>query len=295
MAFYNLFVANDAHISVKNNQLKLKNKEKEETYPIEDINSIVLENLQTNITSYTLSKLAQSKVVVYFCDEKHLPCAYLLPYYSHFSQSKTFETQINLPVPSRKNLWKEIVRHKIQNQNICLKLCGKKEMLTPYLKKLKSDDATNMEAVSASVYFRELFGDKFTREQDNSINSALNYGYAIIRGAVARSIVGHGLLPFVGLKHSNTFNNYNLADDLMEVFRPYVDLCVFENYDLKFNLDYKAMLYNILNADCEMGGAKYTLSYAIELFVQAFSLSLREKEMLLKFPTLSKLKRHEYK
>ena len=167
-------------------------------------------------------------------------------------------------------------------------------MLTPYLKKLKSDDATNMEAVSASVYFRELFGDKFTREQDNSINSALNYGYAIIRGAVARSIVGHGLLPFIGLKHSNTFNNYNLADDLMEVFRPYVDLCVFENYDLKFNLEYKAMLYNLLNADCEMGGAKYTLSYAIELFVQAFSLSLREKEMLLKFPTLSKLKRHEY-
>ena len=294
MAFYNLFVANDAHISVKNNQLKLKNKEKEETYPIEDINSIVLENLQTNITTYTLSKLAQSKVVVYFCDEKHLPCAYLLPYYSHFSQSKTFETQINLPVPLRKNLWKEIVRHKIQNQNICLKLCGKKEMLTPYLKKLKSDDASNMEAVSASVYFKELFGDKFTREQDNSINSALNYGYAIIRGAVARSIVGHGLLPFIGLKHSNTFNNYNLADDLMEVFRPYVDLCVFENYDLKFNLDYKAMLYNLLNCDCEIGGAKYTLSYAIELFVQAFSLSLREKEMLLKFPTLSKLKRHEY-
>lgn len=294
MAFYNLFVGSEAHISVKNNQLKLKNIEKEEIYPVEDINSIIIENLQSSITTFTLSKLAQSKVVVYLCDEKHLPCAYLLPYYSHFSQSKIFQTQIDLPAPLRKNLWKETVKHKIQNQNICLKLCDKKEKLSSYINKIKSDDATNMEAVSASVYFKELFGDKFTRAQDNSINSALNYGYAILRGAVARNIVSHGLLPFLGLKHSNTFNNYNLADDLMEVFRPFVDLCVYENYDLKFNKDYKMILFDILNADCEIDGAKYSLSYAVELFIQSFSLSLSEKKDVLKFPKLLKLKRHEY-
>ncbi len=88
MAIYNIFVGSEAHISIKNNQLRLKNLEKEEDYPIEDINSVMIENLQSNITAYTLSKLAENKVIVYFCDEKHLPCAYLLPYYSHYSQRK---------------------------------------------------------------------------------------------------------------------------------------------------------------------------------------------------------------
>ena len=294
MAFYNLFVGNEAYISVKNNQLKLKNTEKEESFPIEDINSILVENLQSYISVYTLSKLAENKVVVYICDEKHLPVAQLLPFYSHFSQSKIFKSQTDLAPPLRKNLWKEIVRHKIENQNRCLKLSGKDEILTPYLKKIKSDDASNMEAVSAGVYFKELFGEKFARRQENSINSALNYGYAILRGVVARSIVCHGLLPFVGIKHSNTFNNFNLADDLVEVFRPFVDLLVSENYDLKFNTEYKMLLFDLLNADCEIGGAKYALSYAVEIFVQSFSQSLFEKKNILKFPVLQEIKRHQY-
>lgn len=294
MAIYNIFVGSEAHISIKNNQLRLKNLEKEEDYPIEDINSVMIENLQSNITAYTLSKLAENKVIVYFCDEKHLPCAYLLPYYSHYSQSKVFKTQTELPLPLRKNLWREIVRCKIQNQNLCLKLCNKEETLLPYLKKIKSDDATNMEAVAASVYFKTLFGSKFTREQEGNINSALNYGYAIIRGVVARNLVSHGFLPFLGLKHSNTFNNYNLADDLMEVFRPIVDLCVYENYDLKFNRDYKLLLFDLLNCECKVDNSKYALSYAIEMFVQSFSFSLSEKRNALKLPTLLQLKRHEY-
>lgn len=294
MAFINILVGNQAKISVKNKQLLLSNEQNCDSFPLEDINCIILENLQTCVSTYSLSKLAEKGVVVFICDEKHLPNASLLPFNSHFNQLKVYKLQSSLSAPLRKQLWQNIVMHKIENQNECLKLCQKEEVLKDLIKKVRSDDATNIEAISASKYFRKLFYTSFTREQDNNINSALNYGYAILRSVIARNIVCHGLVPFLGLKHCNEFNNYNLADDLIEVFRPFVDLFVFENFDLKFDKEYKMQLFNLLNKNCLIGNAKYTLSYAMEIFVQSFVDSLQSESDKLKFPKLIELENHEF-
>ncbi len=294
MAFYNIFVGSNSHVSIKNGQLMLKNELKQSDFPVEDINAIVFENLQTNISLYTLSLLAKNNVAVFICDEHHLPCAYFLPFNTHYSQTKMFKIQTELSVPLKKQLWQDIVKHKIENQNKCLILCNKAAMLEELIDKVKSNDNTNIEAVAANKYFKLLFESNFTRNLDCDINYALNYGYSILRGIIARNLVAHGLLPFLGLKHCNTFNNFNLADDLIEVFRPFVDLFVYQNTEMPFDTYYKTRIFNLLNCDCVIANGKYTLAYAIEIFIQSFVDSLKEKQNKLKFPQLIELKMHEY-
>lgn len=294
MAYINLFVGSDATLSIKNNQIVLKNENNQETFPLEDVDTIVIESRQSVISTYALSECALHNIVVFFCDEKHIPCASLLPYNTYYSQLKNFKLQTQLSAPFRKQLWQEIVKHKIQNQNECLRLCEKEEALKDLIKQVKSGDSTNVEAVAASKYFKVMFGNMFAREQENSINAALNYGYAILRGVIARSIVGHGLLPFLGINHHSVLNNYNLADDLIEVFRPIVDLCVYKNCDCAFNLDYRKELFGLLSCDCSVNGAKYTVSYAIELYVQSFIDSLEKEINCMKFPEILELSMHGY-
>ena len=162
------------------------------------------------------------------------------------------------------------------------------------IKKVKSHDNTNVEAVAANKYFKTLFDANFTRDKECDINSALNYGYSILRGVIARNLVAHGLLPFLGLKHCNVFNNFNLADDLIEVFRPVVDLFVYQNSDMPFDTKYKVRLLNLLNYDCKISNGYYTIAYAIELFVQSFVETLKSRENKIKYPELIELKMHEY-
>lgn len=294
MAFLNLFVGSECKIRIKNGQLVLKNDVKQEDFPVEDINAVIIENLQTNVSLYTLSFLAKNNVAVFVCDEQHLPCGYFLPFNSHYNQTKMFKIQTDLPQPLKKQLWQEIVRHKIANQNACLLLCRRRGVLEDLIKQVKSHDNTNVEAVAANKYFKMLFDAKFSREKECDINSALNYGYSILRGVIARNIVAHGLLPFLGLKHSNVFNNFNLADDLIEVFRPFVDLFVYQNSEMPFDTNYKMKLLNLLNYDCKIANGNYTISYAIEIFVQSFVETMKVKENKLKFPELVELKMHSY-
>ena len=294
MGFINLIVQNEAKVTVDKNRIVLENDINKESFPLEDVNSILFENLRTNISTYTISRFAEYGIIVYFCNDKHLPNAYLLPFNSHYNQLKIYNIQANVKLPFKKQLWKSIVERKIQNQDRCLQLCGKSSVLLDYSKNVLSHDKTNMEAVAASKYFRTLFDKNFSRETDNNINSALNYGYAILRGCVARSIVSHGLVPFLALKHHNQFNTFNLADDLLEVFRPFVDLLVYQNRDLKFSTEFKRLIGQLLSYDCKVGRSYYSLSYAIELYVQSYVDSISSGENKLKFPEIIELRLHEY-
>lgn len=294
MGFINLMIESEAHACIKNNQLFLKNIDKQESFPLEDLNSILLESLQTNISTYTLSKLADNGVIVYICDDKHLPNGYLLPFHSHYNQLKMYQAQTSVSAPFQKQLWKAIVQAKIRNQSTCLELIGKESHLNELIEKVQSDDRTNVEAIAASKYFKIYLDGQFSRQADTNVNTALNYGYAIIRGIVARNIVSHGLLPFLGLKHANQYNNFNLADDLIEVFRPFVDLCVYKNRDLVFGRVFKHILCQLPNCDCMIAGKRQTISYAIEIYIQSFAKSLTEKVNYLQFPYLIPLALHQY-
>ena len=296
MAFYNIYVANQAHLTVKNDQLVLENSLQKVDYPLEDVNSVMIENLSTNISSYTLFKLAKQGILTFICDQNHLPCGVVLPFCQHYQTLSQIKQQIEIGKPLQKQLWASIIKNKIKNQNEVLNICGGADDLKPLLKTVLSGDSSNNEAKASLIYFKQLFGKDFARRNVGNINSFLNYGYSIIRGFVARSIAVHGLMPTLGIFHSNQFNQFNLADDIMEIFRPMVDLYVKVHLTetLDITSDVKIKLFNLINYDVLVGGQLQTVSYAIDLLVQSFCKSLKQKKDCLKEICIIGLKEHYY-
>ena len=187
---------------------------------------------------------------------KHLPNGILIPFNNHSRLLKMVNIQLNATKPFKNRLWQQIVQTKVINQGKVLEYIGNercKELF--YLSALVvSGDKDNIESTAANIYFKELFSKKFTRRHENPINGALNYGYSIIRGAVARSLTMYGFLPVIGIHHHNELNQFNLADDLMEVYRPIVDYWVYKNINIDSKIDpkTKVKLYNLLNYRIEI-------------------------------------------
>lgn len=296
MAFINIFVTKNAYLSVKNNQLFLESNGLKVDYPLEDINSIMIENLETTISTYTLSQFAQKGILTFICDKEHTPCGIVLPYCQHYQTLNQYNLQVNASRPLIKQIWQSIIKNKIHNQNIVLNIFGGKDKLLDLKQSVLSGDTTNNEASASLIYFKELFGKNFIRREDNAINSFLNYGYSIIRGFVCRSIVCHGLMPFMGIFHSNGLNQFNLADDLIEIFRPVVDYYVKQNLSNEESLTtkIKGQLYNLINIDVKIDGQKQPVSYAIDLLVQMYVKCLRENKNVLKQIEIIGLQTHSY-
>ncbi len=296
MGYINVFVSSDAKIHVKNNQLIIKNSEKSTDFPLEDVNSVMIENLTTSISTYTLSCFSQRGILCFICDQNHLPSGVILPFCAHYQTLLQYENQTKLPKPLQKQLWKKIIENKIKNQDKVLSFIDKEGTLKNLYETVLSGDSSNNEAKASLIYFKKLFGDVFSRREDsNEINAFLNYGYSIIRSFVARSIVSHGLMPFLGIFHSNQFNQFNLADDLLEVFRPIVDLYVLKNFTgQKLDSKEKSKMLNLINYNVITNGQNQTISYAIEIFVQSYQKSLKEKTDCLKEVYITDLALHSY-
>ena len=198
--------------------------------PVEDIGMLVLENQQISLTHYLLDKLVSANVAVITCNDTHHPTGMLMPLESNTLQSERFRAQILASEPLKKQLWQQTVKAKITNQAMVLKKWdGKYKLLSNLAKSVKSGDEGNNEAIAAAHYWQNLFPPpwNFYRKRDGiPPNNLLNYGYAIVRAGMARAIVGAGLLPTLGIFHRNRYNAYCLADDLMEPYRPYVDMVV---------------------------------------------------------------------
>ena len=202
----------------------------DKTVPVEDIGMLVLENQQISLTHYLLDKLVSANVAVITCNDTHHPTGMLMPLESNTLQSERFRAQILASEPLKKQLWQQTVKAKITNQAMVLKKWdGKYKLLSNLAKSVKSGDEGNNEAIAAAHYWQNLFPPpwNFYRKRDGiPPNNLLNYGYAIVRAGMARAIVGAGLLPTLGIFHRNRYNAYCLADDLMEPYRPYVDMVV---------------------------------------------------------------------
>lgn len=225
-----LFFEKKCTLTTQYEQLKIKSAEREATIPIEDIGFIVIENQETYISIPTISKLSSNNVSVIFCDNKHMPQSMLLNLDSHHVQQELFKHQINASEPLKKQLWQQVIKHKIENQAVLLKNQGKVNTpLNHYKTKVLSGDSTNREAVAASYYWKHIFDFNFTRERKGAYpNLFLNYGYIILRAAVARALSGSGLLNTLGIHHHNKYNAFCLADDIMEPYRPLIDAKVLE-------------------------------------------------------------------
>lgn len=281
MAYRNIIIENPAHISVKNGQLMIRT-EREHPIPLEDISALLLESNQSTITTAALSQLGQCGCAVFLCDEKHLPCAVLEPFQQHSRGLEQQRVQLESSEPRKKQLWQSVVKAKLANQARCLVLAGSEAAreLESLVARVRSGDPDNAEATGAQRYFPALFGGEFTRNADLGINAALNYGYAILRGAMARYLAVYGFLPSFGLHHKSTMNHFNLADDLMEPFRPVVDRMVYVLFQDAENLmpQHKRQLFNCLNLEILSGGQKHSVSYAMERMVQSLGQALRNKK-----------------
>lgn len=297
MGYINIFVNNKAKLTIKNNQLFLQGETKQADYPLEDVNCVMIDNPNSAVSFATLSKLAEYGILTYVCNDSHLPNGVMLPYYNHYQTLAVYNKQIAMSKPLQKSLWQTIIKNKIQNQNIVLNLLGHKDKLKFLANNVLSGDTTNNEAKASAIYFKLLFGKDFSRKNDKmAINSMLNYGYAIVRGIVARSVVCHGLLPFLGIFHHNQFNQFNLADDLIEVFRPLVDLFVSTELKDRTELDSKTKfsLCDLINYDVIFDGKKQTLNNAVDMFVESFSKSINLDLNLIKSVAIFGLNRHIY-
>jgi CRISPR-associated protein Cas1 len=212
-------------------------KEAAATIPVEDIGVVVLDNRQIVITQALLGALLENNVAVINCDTQHLPSGLFLPLAGNSQQSERFKSQIEASLPLKKNLWQQTVIAKIKNQAALLAYAGhEKENMLYWAESVKSGDAENHEARAAAYYWSKLFSNKipgFIRQREGDPpNNLLNYGYAILRALVARSLVASGLLPTLGIFHRNKYNAFCLADDIMEPYRPFADKVV---YDIVMN------------------------------------------------------------
>jgi len=225
-----LFFGNKCSLTTKYEQLNIKILDKETSVPIEDIGFIIIENQEVYISIPALSKLSSNNVSVIFCNNKHMPQSMLLNIESHHLQQEHLKNQINASEPLKKQLWQQIIKAKILNQSIVLeKLNINTNPLKYYATKVLSGDSDNREAVAASYYWKHLFDFDFKRERYGTYpNLFLNYGYTILRAAVARAISGSGLLNTLGIHHHNRYNAFCLADDIMEPYRPLIDAKVLE-------------------------------------------------------------------
>ena len=193
-----------------------------------EIRTLLIESTAVSLTAALLAELVKKKVKVIFCDEKRNPSAEMMPYYGSHDCSLKIKRQTAWPDDIKGAVWTEIVLEKIRQQKCLLQELGKNEamLLQEYLSEIEYGDATNRAGHAAKVYFNALFGKSFTRTDDLLINAALNYGYSILLSAFNREIVLNGYLTQLGLFHDNMFNQFNLASDLMEPFRPLVDRLV---------------------------------------------------------------------
>ena len=285
-----LFFGSPAYLSTKNEQIVISYPDKEQktkTVAIEDIGVIVLENQQITITNGLLEKLTHNNVALINCDQQHLPIGLLMPLNGHTEQSERFKNQINASVPLKKNLWQQTISAKITNQAGLLNEkgipCRKMEI---WAKEVTSGDVLNHESRAAVFYWQNLITiENFNRGQKGiPPNNLLNYGYAILRAITARAIVSSGMLPTLGIFHRNKYNAYCLADDIMEPYRPYVDLIVCHIMETEDNfeeltIEIKKQLLSIatidVRIDCKSSPLMVAMSRTTNSLNDCFSGSSR--------------------
>lgn len=296
-----ILLENKASLSVKNQQLVIKSEIRESNIPIEDIGFLVIDNPEIYLSIPAMNLLIENNTAVILCNTNHLPNGMFLNLNSHHIQQEIFRNQIEATVPLKKQLWQQTIIEKITNQGILLeKITESKNAFEFLASKVLSGDTTNMEAVAASQYWKSFFDKseselakqiKFKRERFGEYpNNFLNYGYAILRAATARSLSGSGLLNTLGIHHKSKYNAFALADDIMEPFRPIVDETVFEimqKYDeQELNTVIKSELLQILTRTVYFKDEKSPLMVALQKTASSLQQCYTGDRKKIKYPKL---------
>ena len=303
MTWRSILISKPARLSLQQRHLLIEQDEAIPV-PLEDIAVIVVEAREVVLTAPLLSALAQYGVTLLTCDEQFLPCGQWLPFAQYHRSLKILRLQIDMSLPQKKQLWQQIVKQKIRNQAWVLNESGNDiaaGRLNAMAEGVKSGDKGYAESHAAALYFSVLFGDEFTRGSDNMINACLNYGYSVIRSAVARSLTAYGFHPALGLQHRSELNPFNLADDFIEPYRQIVDWLVCGRWtegrlkETELTTTMKQQLISLLHHQILLDDKIYAVLAAIDRTVQSFQAALSESgSKILKLPQMQELKVHYY-
>lgn len=285
MSFRTVVITKQSKLNYKNRYLAVKSELEEKYIHLSEIDTIIVDSIAVSISSYLLKELADNKINIIFCDEKHNPFGELSSFYSSHNTSKKILTQIKWNNKQKDELWSLIVKNKIINQALLLHKINSDnyELLMSYVNDVRVGDKTNREAHSAKVYFNSLFTKKFVRNANDDINAALNYGYSILLSNFNKEIINNGYLTQLGIHHKSEFNQFNLACDLMEPFRPIIDNFVYYNQTREFDSKYKLDLINIFNNNYKYLGKNYTLKDIIKMYTKNTLDNLSENKKYKEF------------
>ena len=292
-----ILVENKSSITTKNLQLILKSETRESVIPIEDIGFLVLDHAEIYLSIPAMNLIIENNTAIIICGSNHLPNGMLLNLNSHHIQQEIFKNQIEASIPLKKQLWQQTIVEKISNQGQLLeKLTSNKNTFEFLASKVLSGDTTNMEGVAAQQYWKffpmpnsEKDGIKRERYGDYP-NNFLNYGYAILRAATARSLSGSGLLNTLGIHHKSKYNAFALADDIMEPFRPIVDEKVFDimqRYNgQELNTAIKAEMLQMLTQTVYFKEEKSPLMVGLQKTASSLQQCFTRERKKIKYPKL---------
>ena len=280
MGWRTIVVNTHSKLSYKNNYLIFKDASRTELIHLSEVDILLLETTDIVLSTMLIKRLVDENILVIFCDDKRLPTAYLMPYYGRHDSSLQLSRQIAWNEDVKAEIWTTIIAQKILNQAFYLGTCGfveKSQSVIDLYHGLDLFDPSNREGHAARIYFNTLFGNDFSREQDSDINAALDYGYTLILSMFAREIVLSGCMTQFGLKHANQFNQFNLASDIMEPFRPIIDRIVYENRNSSF-VKIKRELFTIFSDTFHYNDKDMYLSNIISDYTKKVIQALNQPE-----------------
>lgn len=286
MSWRTVVVSKSAKLDYQMGYMVVRQEETTKIF-LNEISTVLIETTAVSITGSLMCELMKNKIKVVFCDEKRNPSSELVPYYGSHDTSAKIRNQVAWSDEIKAIVWTEIVTEKIRKQKEVLERIGKEDeamLLQSYLEEIQYGDSTNREGHAAKVYFNALFGKDFTRTSDCNINAALNYGYSIILSAFTKEIVANGYITQIGLFHDNMFNQFNLASDLMEPFRPLVDQAVYDMELSVFEKEEKMQLVNILNHTVHINDRSEYVNNAVKIYCKSIFDALCDKDVaMIKF------------
>lgn len=282
MSWRTVVIRSRAKLDYKMNYLVVRKLEETSKIFIDEIHTLIIESTAVSLTAALLNELTKNKVKIIFCDEKRNPSSELIGYYGSHDTSAKYRSQISWSQSIKEKVWTEIVREKIKNQSKLLKELGHEEyvMLEEYYKQVELFDTTNREGHAAKVYFNALFGKGFSRSDEEPINSALNYGYAILLSAINREIVSMGYMTQFGLFHDNMFNQFNLSCDLMEPFRIFVDRKIISMNIGELDSKAKLRIIESMNDTIDIDGQNMYFNNALKIYCKSVFDALNNSDVL---------------
>lgn len=262
---------------------------------LEDLLCIILDTREVSLTGVLLDRLAEESVLVLGTDSRHMPSWIALPWTAHYRQAEVFDLQVGAALPLRKQLWSAIVRRKLSGQAANLRSvgdCSAAMVVLALTARVRSGDPDNVEARAARRYWPAFMGSDFRRHDHDLRNAMLDYGYAVLRAALCRMLCAAGFVAQRGIHHRSVSNAFNLADDILEPYRPIVDAIALQLYakspgQTELTIEHRRALASILQRDVFIMNATYSVSSAVEITVESLKHSIKARNPgLLRFPTL---------